>query len=181
MLSIVWSSQKVFGLWYCDYCVDRRRCSRLAVRWRSRWRWDPTRTFSIHCSDEPENRSSPMNRTRHRRAALFSCGTVLLLLLIPVGLTAFALYRQQRQERLDQALIAAAKANDTKAVVALLTQGADANAHDELHPPVPFWRLLSDRLKGRKPKPSNAPTPLMLALMWKDKPKPDWNVAFPPE
>ena len=118
---------------------------------------------------------------KHRHPALLACSTVVILMLVPVCLTAFAVYRQQRQERLDHALIAAVKANDANAAIALLKQGADPNAHDKVHPAAPFWQRIVAVIRGSKSKPSTAPTPLMLAVMWKDRPLPNGNLAFPPE
>lgn len=65
-----------------------------------------------------------MNRKRRKLLLLF----VLLLLL--VGLPAWWLNREIQQERLNTALIAAIKANDTNAALQALERGADANAKD---------------------------------------------------
>jgi len=102
---------------------------------------------------------------------------LLLLGLVAVLciLTAWFVYREHRQERLNHDLIAAVKRNDTKAVVSLLDQDADANCRDEPYRPVPWWQRLKDRLRRVKPKPSTAPTPLVLAL--RDRP----GNVFPPE
>ena len=60
----------------------------------------------------------------HRKRFLLS--TFFLLLLL-VGVPAWLTYRAVRQERLNRALIAAIKHNDTKDVLTLLQEGADPN------------------------------------------------------
>jgi hypothetical protein len=69
-----------------------------------------------------------------------------------------------RQERLNRTLIAAIKHNDTKKALALLDEGADPNSRDEPPPHLSFWRLILDKLQGKRPAPSTAPTALLLAL-----------------
>lgn len=73
-------------------------------------------------------------------------------------------YAPVRWERRNRALIAAITQNDTKAALALLEQGADPNTRDEPPKQVSIWQLLLDRLRGKHPAPSQAPTALMLAI-----------------
>ncbi len=84
-----------------------------------------------------------------------------LLLMGIIGVPGWVIYRDIRQDRLDRALIAAIKRNDTPATLALLDQGADPDARDtsDLQPPS-VWQLLLDRLHGRYSQPSTAPTAL---------------------
>jgi hypothetical protein len=73
-------------------------------------------------------------------------------------LASFVWYaRQVRQQYLDHALIEAIKKNDTPAAVALLDQGAYANAKDKPETPVTlksllvdFWQRLQDQKSPRK-------------------------------
>src|SRR5437773_1880504 len=81
--------------------------------------------------DESEKRlaSSPPDyhsMNVHRRNRLTFTSLVLLVTLF--GVPAWVTWRAVRQERLDSALIAAIKHNDTQAVVYLLRHGADVNA-----------------------------------------------------
>jgi ankyrin repeat protein len=99
-----------------------------------------------------------MNARRRRNLLLLS------LLIIGIGAPGWLIYRQARQARLDSALIAAAKAIDVPAVTTLLAQGADANARDVPAEKVSFWRLLLDRLRGRRPAYEKAPTALLVAV-----------------
>jgi len=55
---------------------------------------------------------------------------ILLLFLVPLGISVKEVYREVRQPELNAALIAAVRKNDTVKVVSLLSQGADANARD---------------------------------------------------
>src|SRR5579871_6209183 len=56
--------------------------------------------------------------------------TNLLLATILIGSFFWLVYREVRQERMNHALIGAIKTDDTKEVIALLNEGADANASD---------------------------------------------------
>ena len=72
--------------------------------------------------------------------------------------------RELRQEQKDRALITAVKANDAKAVVRLLKEGADANAKDVPLDRHPIWRKLWDCIRRRSKRSNNAPTALLLAM-----------------
>ena len=65
------------------------------------------------------------------------------------------------QDQLNRALIAAIKQNDPDKALVLLVQGADPNARDEPTQNPSPW---SDKLGGKPPAPSKAPTALLLAL-----------------
>src|SRR5579862_4448411 len=119
---------------------------------------------------------------RRRHPALLVCSTILLLLLIPVGMTAAALYDQQRQDHLNRALIAAVKANDTNSAITLLKQGADANAREEEQPEGSFWQRMAAMVDNGddagEPKPSEPPV-LMLAIVGdKDRALPETVVLL---
>jgi len=60
---------------------------------------------------------------------------LLALFLLPVLITSIWYGRQVRQQWLDHALIEAIKKQDTPRAIALLDQGADANACDTAEPP----------------------------------------------
>jgi len=93
---------------------------------------------------------------------------ILLLFLVPLGIAVKKVYRENQQPELNRALIAAVKKNDTAAVVALLAQGADANARDVSPDTRSVWLRLRDRFAG-KPHPTEyGPTVLILALVWDD-------------
>ncbi|HLK60932.1 MAG TPA: ankyrin repeat domain-containing protein [Chthonomonadaceae bacterium] len=72
-------------------------------------------------------------------------------------------YAPIRQEKLNRALIAAIKNNDTQKALALLADGADPNSRDEPPQHLSLWRLLLDDLRGKRPALSDAPTALFLA------------------
>jgi hypothetical protein len=90
-------------------------------------------------------------------------GTVLIVFLMIFGLPCVWMMREIRQEQRNRALIAAIYNNDTRQVISLLNEGADANARDEQTPPPTFrqWLLrFVNRLRGRPPaSPSRQPTP----------------------
>src|SRR5579871_4265140 len=123
---------------------------------------------------------TPDKRMRRRRLSLIA---VLLLLALLVGGLGWMVYAPVRQERLNRSLIAAIKKNNTKAALALLSEGADPNARDEPPQHLSLWRLLRDRLRGKRPNPSNAPTALWLACYYGTndlgrKPAPDnWQLV----
>src|SRR5690349_12697348 len=98
-----------------------------------------------------------MRRRRHNWIA------TLLLLALLVGGMGWLIYAPVRQERLNRALIAAIKKNDTKVALALLADGADPNAREVPPQHLSFWRLLWDRLRGKRFAPSTAPTALLVA------------------
>lgn len=87
-------------------------------------------------------------QTRHRQ---LQKTVVLGLVVLVIALPIWPLYRQIRQERLDQALIAAIRRNDARTVAALLSQGAAANAVAYPTEERPFWTAFMDRLRGKTP------------------------------
>jgi len=92
---------------------------------------------------------------------------LLALFLLPVLVSSVWYWRQVRQQRLDHALIEAIKKNDTSAAIALLNQGADANATDRPYTPVTFQSALADfwnRMKGKKPQEDTTFYPPALLL-----------------
>ena len=100
--------------------------------------------------------------SRKKRLLLFPLGVLAVLIGIPCCLT----WREVRHERLNQQLIEAIKREDTATALSALAQGADANARDEKQT-LPAWKVLWNRLRGKRPAPSTAPTALLLALEWK--------------
>jgi len=95
-----------------------------------------------------------------------------LILFVPLFLPALLLgalsgltWREARHERLNQQLIAAIKQEDSAVAMAALAQGADANTRAEKQT-LSAWRVLWNRLQGRFPASSEAPTALLLALQW---------------
>ncbi len=87
---------------------------------------------------------------------------LLILIAVPLGLT----WREVRQERLNQALIAAIKRNDTNSVTSLLEQGADANTRDDPGRKISIWQRLMNQLQGRSSVTADAPTALFQATFW---------------
>jgi len=102
---------------------------------------------------------------RRKRFNLIVTLSVLVALVAGLG---WMIYTPVRQERVNRALIAAIKKNDTKTALALLNEGADPNARDMPPQHLSLWRLLLDRLRGKQPAPSQAPTALMLACAWRE-------------
>src|SRR5579871_3651438 len=107
-------------------------------------------------------------RRRHIRLI-----TNLLILAALAVCLSWKVFTSVRQERLNHALIAAIKRNDSKTVLALLADGADPNSRAEPgedtnspnEPPqhLSLWRLLSDKLRGKYPVPSTTATALIAA------------------
>ena len=96
---------------------------------------------------------------RRRRLSL----TALLLLVTVAGGLCWLTFTLLRQDRLDHALVAAIKQNDTKKILALLADGANPNSRDEPPKHRSLLRLLLNRLPGKRPTPSGVPTALLLA------------------
>jgi hypothetical protein len=88
-----------------------------------------------------------MKSLRLKSAALLFAG----VLIVSGSLPGWISWREVRQHRLNQALVAAARHHQTQAVIQLLAQGADANARDMGANPVSVWRLILDRLRGVPP------------------------------
>ncbi len=93
-------------------------------------------------------------------------GLLLLLLLMGIiGVPGWVIYRDIRQDYLNHALIAAVKRDDTSEAIALLNEGADANAHDEPQRRlVSLWQFLMNVLHHRQTQHVTAPTALQIAV-----------------
>src|SRR5262249_39155274 len=92
---------------------------------------------------------------------------LLTLILLPVLVSSVWIWRQVRQQRLDHALIESIKRNDTKSAIALLDQGADANATDKPYQPLLLKSMLSDfwnKVRGIKPAKNQKVYPSALML-----------------
>lgn len=89
--------------------------------------------------------------------------TAILPLAALIGGLGWTIYAPVRQDRLNRALIAAIKNNDTEKTLAMLTEGADPNARDDLPQHLSLWQLFLNRLQGKRPAPSAAPTALLVA------------------
>src|SRR5689334_3078743 len=81
-----------------------------------------------------------------------------------VGVPVLLTWRAVRQARLDRALIAAVKENNTQSVVSLLAQGADANARNVPPDTRPFWRQILTRLRRIQPQERPSYPALLVAL-----------------
>src|SRR5579871_2670736 len=113
----------------------------------------------------------PMFRKKRLIFTWFLGGLILL-----IGIPCWKTGREIQQQYLNRQLIAAIRRKDTATALALLSHGADANSHAGVLPS-PVWRVLWDRLQGKLPAPSDAPTALLLALRAKDTD----NTIFPSE
>jgi Ankyrin repeats (3 copies) len=118
-----------------------------------------------------------MTRSHRKRAALFFFLMLALLIAVPV----IATWRQVRQEHLNQSLIAAVKRNDDRSVESLLEDGADANCRDEPVRNFSLWQTLMQVVRGRRSKPSHAPTPLLIALLRRRNPDGSGLIYHTPE
>ena len=96
-----------------------------------------------------------MKSSRTRRRLLLIC-TVFVLVF--TGIFVGTLYQHIRQQRLDNALIAAVKRYDADAVDAALQQGANPNARDNANASPTLWQALTYWLHHRAmPIPSGNP------------------------
>ena len=86
----------------------------------------------------PKSQYAAYARTGRRR--LFTLTVLLGIVAIPSSFV----WREYRQERRNQALIAAIKRNDTKAVLHLLDEGADANARDQANRKFDGWQAFKN-------------------------------------
>jgi hypothetical protein len=100
-----------------------------------------------------------MFRNRKHLLLLITCLLLALFVLAP----AWAMWQAMRQERMNQGLIAAIKRNDAKAVLTLLTAGADANVRDGSDNPISLWKWLLNHLRHKHPDGTTASTALFLA------------------
>jgi hypothetical protein len=131
-----------------------------------------TRLYRFSCGEVSEvhddkRRTNMQRRTgevkSHRKHLSY---LLLALFLLPI-LALFIWYgRQVRQQMLDHSLIEAIKREDTLGAVAVLNQGADANAIDKPYLPMTLKSTLMDfwnRMKGNQPeKDGNAHPPALL-------------------
>src|SRR5439155_11480016 len=92
----------------------------------------------------------------------------LLLLTVLAGVPGWLLVRAYRQARLDHALIAAIKRDDTKGILSALNAGADANAFADNDTPPSFRSILQDfwdRILHKKPNAPHKFRPTALYLV----------------
>jgi ankyrin repeat protein len=85
-------------------------------------------------------------QARKGRNRVITLAVVLVLLSIPSWLV----WREFRQEQQNRALIAAIKHNDTKSVLCLLGQGADANTRDQGDRKIEVWQMFKNLFASRK-------------------------------
>src|SRR5689334_12337288 len=102
---------------------------------------------------------------RRKQLSLISAFFLLAVLIAGIG---WLIYSPIHQERLNHGLIAAIKHKDSRSALALLTDGADPNSKDEPPKHQSLWRILLDRLQGKRPAPSTAPTALLLVCSWEE-------------
>src|SRR5579884_2590075 len=80
--------------------------------------------------------------------------TAASLLLILLCVSACLAQAKPPRQQLNETLIAAVKKNDTQAVIAALKAGADANARDLYHLPLPpsftRWLMFNDQPSGKQ-------------------------------
>jgi hypothetical protein len=110
---------------------------------------------------------SASNQLTHRRYMPIYCNIVVLIMAV-----SWITWRAMRQSRLDNALIAAIKTSNVKAVQALLSAGADANAieyNQNDQSPIASWSNLFGKLLFRKNR-TNGLTALLLTIRGNDKP-----------
>lgn len=86
--------------------------------------------------------------------------SILLLGVLPLLITGGLIYRGDRQQTVDRALITAIKKNNVKAVIALLAKGADPNTRDW----PPYVEFLGNSSWGGHYNPSEPQTALMVTL-----------------
>src|SRR5260221_10889536 len=102
-----------------------------------------------------------MRRGSHKQRVFWN---VLALLIALISLPVWLTYRAVQQEQRNQALMAAIKRSDAKAVCVLLASGADPKARDEPRRPLSFWQALLQLFPGRHHPPSQALTALHVAV-----------------
>src|SRR5215472_2426515 len=89
---------------------------------------------------------------------------LLVLLLLPIFAFSIWYWRQLRQQRLDHALIEAIKRNDTPRAIAMLNEGADANARDVEIERRELWQKILDRWIGKGSASPVGASPLITGL-----------------
>ena len=80
------------------------------------------------------------------------------------GATAIAIRREQRQQRLNRALIHAILYYDTDTALALLRDGADPNTREQPDPVPPVWQQLRNILLRHKPPVNESDSALVLIM-----------------
>src|ERR1043166_749336 len=109
-----------------------------------------------------------MKRSNDKTWRIGSFLLFLAAVILPVLSFSVWYSRQERQQRLDHALIEAIKKNDTMTAIALLDEGADANATDKPYNPLSIRNLLMNfwacfQRKESKPE-EKAYTPALLLV-----------------
>jgi hypothetical protein len=97
--------------------------------------------------------------SKRRRTTLLALMITFLLIALP----GWSVWRAVRQERMNQALIAAIRRNDTRAVLSLLFDGADANARDKGK--ISARQAINDfwnRMRGRKQEEDFRPSAIVV-------------------
>jgi len=103
--------------------------------------------------------------------AKLSRGKLIISSIALVGclMTAFALYRQVRQARLDHKLIRALRHLDSASALEALTDGANANVHEVPETSPSFLQMLkSVFVRPRRDPATDAPSALMVAINWRE-------------
>jgi ankyrin repeat protein len=103
---------------------------------------------------------------------------LLALVLLPILIFCLWYGRQVRQQRLDHALIVAIKKNDTPTAIAMLNQGADANATDKPHLSPTLTAMLADlwhRIRHHPPEQARPYHPALLLSLGSDWLPFDWQ------
>ena len=98
-----------------------------------------------------------------RGKRLIFIAALLLMAFLVAGL-GWLSYTPIHQNHLNSALIDAINLNDTQKALALLSAGADPNARDEPPQHLSLWRVMLDKLRGKRPATSTAPTALVVAV-----------------
>jgi len=89
---------------------------------------------------------------------------ILLFCLFPLGCAVRKAYHDWRQPELNASLIAAVKKNDTTAVIAVLSQGADPNSKDLPSDTRSMWLRSWDCIRGRTRQVGSGTPALCIAL-----------------
>jgi hypothetical protein len=116
-------------------------------------------------------------RSPRQQFALVAIFLLAVLIAIPMIATWWAV----RQARLNSALITAVKRQDTRAVVSLLKQGADANAREGTPAGLNFWHNRWDLLHRHRLAAPAGRTALVLAIEGVAQRDPDGSYIVPHE
>jgi hypothetical protein len=125
-------------------------------------KWDD----SIHHQNKEKERATPnpppeqkMNRMRRVTLLLIVSWSAIL------GIASLLVWRKDRQQHLNEQLLAAVKRNDTSSALLALSRGADANARDAREK-TPLRQTIWNVVCGRRATTCHAPTPLILSLRY---------------